>query len=42
VLEPSRPLGSLRDGFVWNAKKIERWLEQGAEDAKRALSSVRM
>lgn len=42
VIEPSRPLGSLKDGIVWNATNVERWIEQGAEDANRALSSARM
>ena len=42
VIEPSCGLGSLRDAVVWNASNIERWIEQGAEDASRALSSVRM
>ena len=31
-----------RDAVVWNPTNIERWIEQGAEDALRALSSVRM
>ncbi len=42
VVEPSRKLGSLRDAVVWNSSNVERWIEQGAEDALRALSSVRM
>jgi NTE family protein len=42
VIEPSQPLGSLKDAFVWSASNVERWIEQGSEDAKRALSSVRM
>ena len=32
-LEPSRPLGSLRDAVVWNASNIERWMEMGRRDA---------
>jgi NTE family protein len=42
VIEPSRQLGSLRDSVIWNASNVARWIEQGAEDASRALSSVRM
>jgi NTE family protein len=42
VIEPSRKLGSLRDAVVWNSSNVERWIDQGAEDALRALSSVRM
>jgi NTE family protein len=42
VIEPSRKLGSLRDAVVWNSSNVERWIEQGAEDALQALSSVRM
>jgi NTE family protein len=42
VIEPSRPLGSMKDAIVWNATYVERWIEQGSEDAKRALSSARM
>jgi predicted acylesterase/phospholipase RssA len=42
VIEPCPKLGSLRDSVVWNASNVERWLEQGAKDAMRALSSVRM
>jgi predicted acylesterase/phospholipase RssA len=41
-IEPSRPLGTLRDAVFWKASNIERWIDQGAEDANRALSSVRM
>ena len=42
VIEPSRRLGSLRDAVAWNAFNVERWIEQGSEDALRALTSVRM
>jgi NTE family protein len=41
-IEPSRPLGSLYDAVVWNARNIERWIAQGERDALQALSSVRM
>ena len=39
-IRPGRPLGSVRDTIQWKRSNIERWLEQGAEDArflKRAL-----
>ncbi len=42
VITPSRKLGRLRDGVVWNVTNVERWIGQGSEDALRALSSVRM
>jgi len=42
LIEPSRRLGSLKDGVIWKADNVKRWIEQGAEDAKRVLSSVRM
>lgn len=41
-IEPSEPLGSLRDALVWSGKNIERWIAQGERDANRAMSSVRM
>ena len=41
-IEPPRPLGSLADALFWNASNVERWIDQGARDAKRALSSVRI
>jgi NTE family protein len=37
VIEPSRPLGSLRDAVRYHRANMERWLEQGYEDAHRAL-----
>lgn len=42
TLEPSEPLGSVRDAVVWNANKIARWMELGESDAKRALTSITM
>jgi NTE family protein len=42
VIQPTKPLGPLKDGVVWSRTKIERWIAQGAEDARRALSSARM
>ena len=37
-LRPSRPLGSVRDTLRWKRSNIERWLDQGAEDASRAVT----
>ena len=42
LIEPPRPLGSLKDGVVWKEANIKRWIEQGVRDANAALSSVRM
>jgi len=41
-IEPSQPLGSLRDALVWNPKNVERWIAMGERDALSAASSVRM
>jgi NTE family protein len=34
VLEPSERLGTVRDSIVWNATKVERWIQLGQHDAK--------
>jgi len=34
VLEPGMRLGSLRDALRWKRDNVERWLEQGCQDAK--------
>ena len=41
-IEPSERLGSLYDAMVWNAKNIERWIELGERDARRAMTSGRI
>jgi len=41
-IEPSRRLGRLRDAVRWSAGNIERWIAQGEQDAKRAVSSITM
>jgi predicted acylesterase/phospholipase RssA len=41
-LEPSEPLGSLRDAVVWSAGNIERWIALGERDANRAVTSITM
>lgn len=40
VLEicPQKRLGSVRDTIQWKRTNIERWLEQGTEDANRAVT----
>jgi NTE family protein len=42
LLEPSTPLGSLRDAVRWSRANIERWVEQGERDANRMLPSITM
>lgn len=42
TLEPSAPLGSLRDAVVWSAANVERWIALGESDAKHALTSITM
>jgi NTE family protein len=42
LIEPSEPLGSLRDVLVWSRKNIERWIAQGERDGYRAMSSGKM
>jgi predicted acylesterase/phospholipase RssA len=37
-IRPGRRLGSVRDTIQWKRNNIERWLEQGAEDAARAVT----
>jgi NTE family protein len=39
-LEPSEPLGSLRDAVVWSAANIERWIALGERDANRAVARI--
>jgi len=41
-IEPSERLGSLHDTLCWSRSNIERWIELGEHDAKRALSSITM
>jgi predicted acylesterase/phospholipase RssA len=37
-IKPGQRLGSARDTVQWKRSNIERWLEQGAEDARRAVT----
>jgi NTE family protein len=39
-IEPSTPLGSIRDTFRWSAGNIRRWIALGERDGKRALASI--
>jgi NTE family protein len=41
-IEPSQKLGPLRDGVVWSAANIQRWIEQGERDGTRAATSITM
>jgi predicted acylesterase/phospholipase RssA len=37
-IRPGQRLGSVRDTIQWKRSNIERWLDQGAEDAARAVT----
>jgi NTE family protein len=41
-IEPSTPLGSMRDAVRWSRANIVRWIEQGECDAIRACTSITM
>ena len=41
-IEPSAPLGSLRDAVRWSRPNVERWIEQGERDANRVATSITM
>ena len=41
-IEPSTPLGGLRDSFRWSAANTERYIAFGELDGKRALASITM
>ena len=40
-IRPGRSLGSVHDTIQWKRSNIERWIEQGAEDAVAALTKLR-
>ena len=42
LIEPSEPLGNLRDTVCWSHSNIEHWIELGERDAKQALSLITM
>jgi NTE family protein len=39
-IEPSEPLGRLRDSVVWSGPNITRWFALGERDGTRALRSI--
>jgi NTE family protein len=39
-IEPSEPLGSLRDAVVWSADNVRRWIALGERDGMRAVGSI--
>jgi NTE family protein len=41
-LEPSTPLGSLKEAVCWSRRTIARMIEQGERDATSALPSITM
>jgi len=42
LIEPSKPLGSLREAHVWSAENVRRWIDLGERDGNRALHSITM
>jgi NTE family protein len=42
VLEPSVPLGAIKDAVVWSRDHIRSWIDLGEQDATRAMSSITM
>jgi len=42
LIEPSEPLGSLRDAVRWSPANIVRWIALGERDANRAVTSITM
>jgi NTE family protein len=42
LLEPSIPLGSIREAVVWSRDRIQRWIDLGEQDGTRALTSITM
>jgi predicted acylesterase/phospholipase RssA len=42
LIEPSEPLGSLRDTAVWSSINIRRWIALGENDGNRAAISITM
>jgi len=40
--EPSIALGSLKSAIFWSRANVERWIELGELDGKRALTSITM
>ena len=42
TLQPSTPLGSLKDSVCWSRETVARMIEQGERDATAALPSITM
>ena len=42
LIEPSQPLGRIKDAVVWSKTNIEQWIRLGEEDGNRALTSITM
>jgi len=40
LIEPAGSLGTLTESVCWNRETVQRWIEQGAEDARRVLGSA--
>ena len=40
TIAPAAPLGTLVESVRWNRGKIQRWIEQGAEDARRVMPEL--
>jgi len=40
LIQPAGSLGTLTESIRWNPETIQRWIDQGAEDARRAAQSA--
>lgn len=40
LIRPAGSLGTLKESVLWNRKNMQRWIEHGAEDARRVIESV--
>lgn len=40
MIEPSRPLGGMKDFILWRRSNAERWIEQGRRDAESAMARM--
>ena len=39
-IQPSKPLGSIRDFMLWTPANARRWIDQGQRDAEAALEEI--
>jgi NTE family protein len=37
LISPRTPLGSVRDAITWSPENVQRWIQQGEDDAEAAL-----